>query len=231
MTPMTFARHLPLALTRPLRAGRQALRRLGLDRRGVAMVEFALMLPISMTLFLGGVEGARYVLLHQKVARVAQTMADLTAQSPVGVMESQISNLFLSANMISDPYNILTDGRVFISAIKGGAPSIGNTIIWQRCDGAFGAASSVIGSSDNKDVTLPDGTELEEGVITVIAQASFHFEPMFFSVLFPEQTITHIARYAPRSLSFGVITDDGSSAKDDCSTNLTQYDSNGNAVS
>ncbi|HLU91231.1 MAG TPA: hypothetical protein VKZ46_01475, partial [Pedomonas sp.] len=81
---------------------------------------------------------------------------------------------------------------------------------------------------DNKNVVLPRNIVLEENAITVVAQATMLYEPLLFDALFDkEKPITHIAVYMPRSLSFGVITADGTPALDNCGTNVTQYNANG----
>src|SRR5690606_9483908 len=125
-----------------------------------------------MLVLTGGLELANYIMARMKVTRVATMMADLTAQSPVGVLESQISDLFLSANMVTSPLNILENGRVYISAVRGGGPYVGNSILWQRCDGSRADYPSEIGSQNNKEVVLPRNIQLAEDAITVVAQAT-----------------------------------------------------------
>lgn len=206
------------------------VRRLRQDRQGVAAIEVGLTLPILIFVFAAGFEIANYSLARMKVARVATMLADLTAQSPVGVHESQISDLFLSANLVTAPIEILKDGRIYLTAIRGGGDKVGNTILWQRCDGQQTKFASKIGSSNNKFVTLPRNTVLPNDAVTITAQATLKYEPLIFIGIFPNTPITHVATYSPRSLSFGVITADGSQAKSNCGTNVTQYDSNGNAI-
>src|SRR3546814_17309621 len=50
------------------------------DERGNAMVEFAFVLPILLTLFIGVVEGTNLLRLERKVVAAAQTAADLINQ-------------------------------------------------------------------------------------------------------------------------------------------------------
>ncbi len=204
------------------------IRRLRRDQRGLSFVELAFTMPVLILLLTGGLELANYTMARMKVTRVATTLADLTAQSPVGVLESQISDLFLAANMITNPMNILEDGRIYITAVRGGGSNVGNSILWQRCDGNKVTVTSEIGSNNNKNVVLPRNITLEDNAITVVAQASMTYKPLLFDKLFDRNTtITHVAIYMPRSLSFGVITADGTTAKSNCGTNVTQYNANG----
>ena len=50
------------------------------DRRGVAAIEFALILPILVLLCLGCFEVPRYVLIWQRIERAASGVSDLVAQ-------------------------------------------------------------------------------------------------------------------------------------------------------
>lgn len=210
---------------------RKFLRRLRRDQRGVSFVELAFAAPVLILLFAGGLELANYIMARMKVTRVATMLADLTAQSPVGVLEGQISDLFLSANMITTPFDILENGRIYITAVRGGGSLVGNSILWQRCDGKRVDYPSEIGSKDNKNVLLPHNIQLPDEAITVVAQATMQYEPLLFAPLFPDEPkITHVAVYMPRALSFGVITADDTPPKSNCGTNVTQYNAKGQKV-
>lgn len=207
------------------------IRRLRGDERGLSFIELAFTMPILILLLTGGLELANYIMARMKVTRVATMLADLTAQSPVGVLESQITDLFLAANMVTSPMDIDQNGRIYITAVRGGGAKVGNSILWQRCDGMKSSIVSQVGSADNKNVLLPRNIVLPNDAITVVAQASMMYEPLLFDGLFDERKpITHVAVYMPRSLSFGVITADGSPPKSNCGTNVTQYNVNGNPV-
>lgn len=207
------------------------IRRLRRNQRGLSFVELAFTMPVLILLLTGGLELANYTMARMKVTRVASTLADLTAQSPIGVLESQISDLFLAANMITSPLNVLENGRIYITAVRGGGANVGNSILWQRCEGDKVTFASEIGSSNNKNVVLPRNIALDENAITVVAQATMTYEPLLFDALFdPNKPISHTAVYMPRSLSFGVITADGTTPKSNCGTNVTQYNANGNPV-
>ena len=49
------------------------------DRRGVSAVEFALLLPLMLTLYLGGVELSQGISIDRKVTLTARTPDDLLA--------------------------------------------------------------------------------------------------------------------------------------------------------
>lgn len=53
------------------------------DRSGMAMIEFALLAPIMLTLLLGSYEGANLVLADLKLESAAETASDLICQTKV----------------------------------------------------------------------------------------------------------------------------------------------------
>jgi Flp pilus assembly protein TadG len=50
------------------------------DRRGVSAVEFAIVLPVMITLYIGTVEVAKGIAIYRKVTQAARTVADLATQ-------------------------------------------------------------------------------------------------------------------------------------------------------
>ena len=59
---------------------RRALELLG-DKRGVAAVEFAVIVPVMLVLFFGMVEFSSGVAVDRKVTLMARTLSDLTSQN------------------------------------------------------------------------------------------------------------------------------------------------------
>ncbi|KJC39418.1 pilus assembly protein TadG [Bradyrhizobium sp. LTSP885] len=80
------------------------LRRFARDRRGLAAVEFALILPLMLLLFFGTVEFSSGVAVDRKVTLMARTLSDLTSQS-ISVADSDLTNFFSAAVGIMTPYD------------------------------------------------------------------------------------------------------------------------------
>jgi Flp pilus assembly protein TadG len=83
---------------------RRSLRRFLADKRGVSAVEFAMLLPLMVTLYLGGVEVSQAVAVDRKMTLVARTLADLTAQAN-GVSDSDMSNIKAAATAVVAPFD------------------------------------------------------------------------------------------------------------------------------
>lgn len=76
------------------------------DRRGVAAVEFAVILPVMLTLYVGTIDGTRLVMAARKADIVSRTISDLVAQQPSTppVTSSTIATIFNAAAAIMAPF-------------------------------------------------------------------------------------------------------------------------------
>jgi Flp pilus assembly protein TadG len=73
------------------------------DRRGVSAVEFALLLPMMMTLYLGSVETSQGIAAKRKVTVIAHTLADLASQY-TDITNADIANVLAAGDAIITPY-------------------------------------------------------------------------------------------------------------------------------
>jgi Flp pilus assembly protein TadG len=80
------------------------LRDFARDQRGVSAVEFAILLPLMLTLYLGGVEISQAVSADRKTTLVAHTIGDLTAQV-TNVTSSDISNVLSAGTAVAYPFS------------------------------------------------------------------------------------------------------------------------------
>jgi Flp pilus assembly protein TadG len=80
------------------------VRRLLRDKRGVSAVEFAMLLPLMITLYLGGVEVSQAVAVDRKATLIARSVADLIAQSTT-VTNADMSNILAATAAIIVPYS------------------------------------------------------------------------------------------------------------------------------
>ena len=67
-------------------------RKLLADRRGVAAIEFAMLVPIMLVMFFGTIEFSVGVAANRKVSLMAQTLSDLTSRS-ISVSDTDLQQL------------------------------------------------------------------------------------------------------------------------------------------
>jgi Flp pilus assembly protein TadG len=94
--------HMRFALIRA--RTRRSLRRFLADKRGVSAVEFAMLLPLMVTLYLGGTEVSQGVAVDRKMTLVARTLADLTAQA-TNLADSDMNNIKAAATAVVAPFD------------------------------------------------------------------------------------------------------------------------------
>src|SRR3954467_14447221 len=86
------------------------------DRRGVSAVEFAMLLPLMMTLYLGSVEISQGVGIDRKVTLTSRTVADLSSQVS-DISNTDMTNILNAASSVVAPYDV-TKLKVTVSAVK-----------------------------------------------------------------------------------------------------------------
>ena len=101
-----------------------ALRR---DQKGVSAVEFAMLLPLMITLYLGAVEISQGVAIHRKVTLTARTVADLASQV-TSINNADMTNMLNAASAVVAPYPA-GELKVTVSAVSIDANGIA-TVAW-----------------------------------------------------------------------------------------------------
>ncbi len=134
------------------------------DRRGVAAVEFALILPLILLLYVGAVDMTRAVLLGRRLDLLSRTISDLVSQqsTTTPVTSSTVSLIFGAASAVMSPFPTsalnLTVSAVDIKAnadgtccqalvrwsfTQNGTLRACKTPLTQVADGTYGTAANV----------------------------------------------------------------------------------------
>jgi Flp pilus assembly protein TadG len=118
----------PLSTGKPVRMVRRLLARAGQglraspllrDTRAVAAVEFALLLPVMLTLYIGSVEVSQALSVDRKVVLLSRTVGDLTTQSS-RLAPADLEAILSAASAVLSPMNASTAKmRITSVAISG----------------------------------------------------------------------------------------------------------------
>jgi Flp pilus assembly protein TadG len=136
------------------------------DKRGMSAVEFAMLLPLMLTLYLGGVEVSQGISIDRKVTLTARTVADLVAQ--VSSIDTAGVNAALgAATAVMAPYPD-SNAKVTVSVVD--IDANGNAKI--KWSSSKNGTARAIGSS----VTLPSALNVPSTSL-VWGETTYTYQP------------------------------------------------------
>ena len=121
-------------------------RRLARHRGGLAAVEFAIILPFMLLMYLGSYEITTAIAIKRLVALTASTVANVTTQYATISQSSTLPDILNAATTVLTPYPA-TNAVVTISVIQIDSSGKG-TIFWSQ-------ASTGAGHTQGSSVTVP----------------------------------------------------------------------------
>ncbi|MDQ2083796.1 pilus assembly protein [Xanthobacteraceae bacterium Astr-EGSB] len=159
------------------------LRRFAANESGVSAVEFAMLLPLMITLYLGSVEITQAVSADRKMSLVASTVGDLVARTDTScISESEILTTFKAGNAVLYPFDAtkmkivitqaIVDDKQQAKVVEGSSGNGG----WSR---AYNGATKHSG-----DVTaaIPPELRTTEGPV-IWAEANYTYVPTIGKII------------------------------------------------
>jgi hypothetical protein len=179
------------------------LRKLRRDVGGVAAIEFALLLPMLLTLLIGCLEVTFKIWSTQKAEKLAVTLSDVIAQS-TAVTSGDLAKLTGAVDKIMDPFPFGADkGKVIITSVYWEQGEDAAKVNWQCPYGGYTGTSKF--GAEGEDATLPDGFTLNEKDNIIVAEVFYEYEPIAPGLLFDKAAIYRRALFKPR---LGLLTAD-----------------------
>jgi Flp pilus assembly protein TadG len=178
--------------------------RLGRDRRGLALLEFALSLPIFLTMSLLGAELTNYIVTRMRASQIALQVADNAARIGSGsqleakkITEADINDLLIGSGIQSGELGLLAHGRVIVSSLEPDPDNAGKfKIRWQRCAGAKTDHVSRYGDEGDNNLTgmgpAPQITAPDDGV-TMFVEVYLDYQPLIKTSLSPSSVMDETA--------------------------------------
>ena len=142
------------------------LRRFAEHRGGLALVEFAMVLPFLLLLYLAGYQVSDALSCNRKVTITTRAVADLTTQYSA-ITDDGITDILNASTKIMAPYNA-ANAMVRVSELSTDATGK-TTVVWSRIATGVGRAA---GSS----YTLP-ATIKTNGTNMIVAEVSYAYKP------------------------------------------------------
>jgi Flp pilus assembly protein TadG len=172
---------------RSLDTFRRKLGGLAGDERGVSAIEFAMLLPLMLTLYLGAVELSQGVGADRKVTLTARTIADLVSQT-ASINNADMTNSLNAATAVMAPFPV-SNLKVTVSSIKIDATGKA-TIDW---------SDTLNGTAHGKDssVTLPAALVVPNTSL-IWSEVQYSYKPAIGYVISGTLTLKDQSYMTPR---------------------------------
>lgn len=177
--------HMKFALIRA--RTRRSLRRFRADKRGVSAVEFAMLLPLLVTLYLGGVEVSSAVAIDRKVTLIARTLGDLVAQAS-SVDNAGMTSILNATTAVMAPYSD-ANLKITVSSVQINSQGVAKVSWSDTKNGTLRAVGST--------VTLPDALNVASTSL-IWAEASYAYTPTIGYVITGTKNLSDQIYMRPR---------------------------------
>ncbi len=146
------------------------LSRFGLDQRGVAAVEFALIAPVLITLYMGLAEMCQAYIAQKRAAHVTSQVADIVAQTDV-VTKDNIADIFAIGALVLKPFSTTTL-TMRVSAITRGTDGV-DRVVWSQGQGMAPRSGTV---------SIPSGL-IVNGESIIMSEANYAYQSQLAKLL------------------------------------------------
>jgi Flp pilus assembly protein TadG len=134
------------------------------DGRGVAAIEFALILPFMAILYFGAIEVSLLIGADRKVTETASALADLVARTDT-IDATGMSNVFDASRALFEPYNVSTVQMRITSLVeKNGAAKVD----WSK-------SRNMAARNSGDTVTVEPGV-LPKGGSVIMAEVTYNYQ-------------------------------------------------------
>ncbi len=158
-------------------------RRFSGNRSGVASIEFAMVVPLMVMMFIGIVEFSQAITVDRRVNQVASSTADLIARSKA-TTTSEMNGIMDVIDELMKPYADAPIRLTATNVIASMSDETNTVVCWSYNHTNGGAANYNNGQS----YTLPTGV-VEKGESVVVVEVDYQYTPLLFS-MFIQNAVT-----------------------------------------
>ncbi len=192
---------------------RGLLRRFVRERDGVSAVEFALILPFMLTLYLGGSELGDGMAIQFKATLAARTVADLATQYTNIPDTTTMNQIIGAASTVITPYST-ANMTVTVSELKLTNGSTTGSVVWS-------ASNSGNGRAVNSTFPLPTAmqalaTAATPTVYLILGEVTYPYTPSMGYVVTGTINIYEDIVFSPRLASCVQYTVNGTATPSTC---------------
>ena len=170
------------------------------NEEGISAVEFALIAPLLIILYLGAIELSLLMEVDRRVTQTSASLGDLTARLSTAT-DTDMEEMYAAAKVLMEPYDA-DSAQMRISSIVDDGD--GNPKV------AWSEAHNMTAYVEDATVSIPDGIMPSPGSI-IMAEVSYDYVSEFGFVVSTSKTITDKFYLRPRRVSeIARVTSSGS---------------------
>jgi Flp pilus assembly protein TadG len=143
------------------------------DKRGIAAIEFALVVPLMLAMYLGTIEISSAVSINRKVSRVASTVADLVTQQDI-VDKTMLNNIMEIGEAVLFPYETRKPDIVITAINVDSSFPEGGKVAWSR---RYDKGTYKAGETVNDDTWVPTDLRID-GTFLVRVDTGLDYVPV-----------------------------------------------------
>ncbi|UXN73937.1 pilus assembly protein [Devosia sp. A8/3-2] len=171
---------------------KRLIRHFAKAQAGVAAVEFALIVPFMLVVYLGTTEAGALITMDRKVQSVAGAVGDPVARENGTISSATLQDYFRASSGIMTPYTT-TDIKQIVTSVQ------------VKADGTTNVARSreylngVMSAGTKTSYTLPsDMTNIVKGSYVIVSEASYSYKPLYGFVFDKAVDLYRQSFYVPR---------------------------------
>jgi Flp pilus assembly protein TadG len=177
-------------------------RELRREERGVAAVEFALIVPFLVALYFGSIEAAALFTVDKRLSSISSTVGDLVAQwdpSDGAITTGTTGTLadYMNASTgIMTPYPT-TGLKIVISLVK--VKNDGNTVVlWSKANAAGTVKTAGQPYADLATNKAPQMNSVSRGGCVIASEVTYTYLPLIGQVFTTNVNMKHVTFFLPR---------------------------------
>jgi Flp pilus assembly protein TadG len=165
------------------------------SRDGASAVEFALVVPIMLAVYVGTIEASTLISMDRKVQSVSGAVGDLVARADESLTANQMRDYFRAASGIMLPYQPEPVLQV-VTAIA--VDAAGDTeVLWTR-QFTNGVYSATTPHNVGDEFPLPqEMIDISMGRTVIAAEASYTYTPLY-GIVFSDIDLYRSSYFLPR---------------------------------
>ena len=199
-----------MTVARPTIAKRRRWTSIAHDSRGLALIEFAMVTPVLLTLGLAGAEITNMAIAQMRVNQISTSVSDNVARVRNSINEADVNEVLLSASILGGS-DFPANGRVVVSSVEPNGltgTNAGQYIRWQRCTGVLNVPESQpkYGLQDKGKTdgslqsvgTAPKTIKATAGSALILVEVTYKYQPLVSARFFGTPVMRSEAVYNVR---------------------------------